>query len=63
MHWISVGFYEMGDTINNRVFYGYYIKDKSHLGKPQNKVLLLMAGPLRPNPPSSLMAVEVIMHL
>ena len=32
------------------------------LGKPQKKVLLLMAGPLRPNPPppSSLMAVEIL---
>ena len=32
------------------------------LGKQQKKVLLLMAGPLRPNPPppSSLMAVETL---
>ena len=28
--------------------------------KAEKKVLLLMAGPLRPNPPSSLMAVEIL---
>ena len=33
------------------------------LGKPQKKVIVLMAGPLRPYPPSGLMAIGFFFSL
>ena len=43
----------------------YELLVKYTLGKLQKKIILLMAGPLRPNPPppSSLMAVEIFERL